>query len=103
MPHSRHPSGQEEIRSGNRYRLMQPTGTLVSSEEVKEKPRYTPETCAHCEGEGCCYCDKTGKVLVAQPSRKCRHCDGDGCIYCGFTGWAGLFCSRSGSDGILPP
>jgi hypothetical protein len=51
---------------------------------------YGPETCAHCEGAGCCYCDKKGRVLVRQPSRKCHHCDGDGCIYCGFTGWEGL-------------
>ena len=51
---------------------------------------YSPEICAHCEGAGCLYCGRSGKVLVRQPSRKCRHCDGDGCIYCGFTGWGGL-------------
>ncbi|MDD1639061.1 MAG: hypothetical protein LUQ42_01920 [Methanomicrobiales archaeon] len=75
----------------------------MSGEEKKEQTRYAPETCSHCEGAGCCYCDKTGKVLVAQPSRKCRHCEGDGCIYCGFTGWAGLYCAKTGSDGICRP
>jgi hypothetical protein len=55
-----------------------------------EEETYAPELCAHCEGAGCCYCDKKGKVLVRQPSKKCHHCDGDGCIYCGFTGWEGL-------------
>ncbi len=91
-------------RDPNRQPLSHPAAHrhCVSGEGRKEETRYAPETCAHCDGEGCCYCDKTGKVLVAQPSRKCRHCDGDGCIYCGFTGWAGLYCSRSGSDGILP-
>lgn len=52
--------------------------------------RYEKAACAHCEGEGCLYCDKTGEVLVASPKRPCRHCDGVGCFYCGFTGWAGL-------------
>ncbi len=52
--------------------------------------RYETAPCAHCGGIGCCYCDKTGCVLVAAPKRTCPHCGGIGCIYCGFTGWAGL-------------
>jgi hypothetical protein len=51
---------------------------------------YTEAVCAHCEGNGCIYCDKKGCVLVIDPPTKCRHCEGDGCIYCGFTGWSGL-------------
>ncbi|HUK38315.1 MAG TPA: hypothetical protein VLV30_04285 [Methanomicrobiales archaeon] len=64
----------------------------MSPDEGKEPEQviYAPETCSHCEGAGCCYCDKKGKVLVKQPSKKCQYCDGDGCLYCGFTGWAGL-------------
>lgn len=52
--------------------------------------QYETATCAHCEGCGCLYCDKTGSVLVKSPKKPCRHCAGDGCFYCGFTGWAGL-------------
>jgi len=52
--------------------------------------KYEKALCAHCEGSGCIYCEKTGYVLVLSPACRCRHCDGDGCIYCGFTGWAGL-------------
>jgi len=52
--------------------------------------KYAHETCGHCGGLGCLYCNKTGRVMVTQPAQKCRHCDGDGCIYCGYTGWAGL-------------
>ncbi|RXE55133.1 hypothetical protein ABH15_12975 [Methanoculleus taiwanensis] len=48
---------------------------------------YAPETCCHCEGLGCLYCNKKGVVMVLQPSRKCSHCGGDCCIYCGYTGW----------------
>ena len=44
--------------------------------------------CAHCEGIGCLYCNKTGVVLVTAPKRHCHDCEGVGCIYCGFTGWA---------------
>jgi len=64
----------------------------MSPDEAKKQEQVTwgAETCAHCEGAGCCYCDKKGKVLVKQPSKKCHYCDGDGCLYCGFTGWAGL-------------
>lgn len=51
---------------------------------------YERATCAHCEGIGCLYCDKTGTVLVQSPKKPCRHCEGEGCFYCGFTGWAGL-------------
>jgi hypothetical protein len=58
--------------------------------EPEGEGTYGPELCAHCEGAGCLYCDKKGKVLVHQPSRKCHHCSGDGCIYCGFAGWEGL-------------
>jgi hypothetical protein len=50
-------------------------------------PEYTEAICQHCEGAGCVYCDKKGKVLVKSPARKCRHCNGDCCIYCGYTGW----------------
>jgi hypothetical protein len=66
---------------------------------VMESPNdkhYIPMTCAHCEGEGCTYCDKKGCVMVLAPARKCRHCEGDGCIYCGFTGWSGLLVMRDG-------
>jgi hypothetical protein len=49
---------------------------------------YEPAVCAHCNGQGCLYCNKTGTVLVAAPKQPCRHCEGVGCIYCGFTGWA---------------
>jgi len=55
-----------------------------------EKNQYETAPCAHCGGIGCCYCDKTGCVLVAAPKRICPHCEGIGCIYCGFTGWAGV-------------
>ncbi|KUG19533.1 MAG: hypothetical protein KO206_06830 [Methanomicrobiaceae archaeon] len=51
---------------------------------------YAPETCCHCEGLGCLYCNKKGFVMVHQPAQRCRHCGGDGCIYCGYTGWSGL-------------
>lgn len=57
------------------------------TEQGKE---YEPARCAHCEGAGCTYCDKTGRVLVLRPKKPCRHCEGEGCFYCGFTGWAGL-------------
>jgi len=57
---------------------------------MEEKTEYAPETCGHCGGLGCLYCDRSGTVMVAQPPEKCRHCDGVGCIYCGYTGWAGL-------------
>jgi hypothetical protein len=53
----------------------------------EENETYAPETCCHCEGLGCLYCNKTGTVMVPQPSQKCRHCGGDCCIYCGYTGW----------------
>lgn len=56
-------------------------------EECGEE-RYGAETCAHCEGDGCIYCDRRGSVMVLQPAKRCAHCEGDGCIYCGFTGWA---------------
>jgi hypothetical protein len=49
---------------------------------------YEYATCAHCEGAGCLYCAKTGRVLVKKPKAKCGQCEGAGCIYCGFTGWA---------------
>ncbi len=51
------------------------------------KGEYARETCRHCEGAGCLYCNKKGWVLVLQPSRICPHCEGDCCIYCGYTGW----------------
>jgi DnaJ-class molecular chaperone len=54
---------------------------------AKEKT-YVEATCGHCDGAGCTYCNKTGIVLVATPTRLCPHCEGVGCIYCGFTGWA---------------
>jgi hypothetical protein len=53
-------------------------------------PVYCSVVCSHCEGEGCIYCNKTGRVLVKEPACRCKYCDGAGCIYCGFTGWAGL-------------
>jgi len=52
-----------------------------------DKETYAPETCCHCDGLGCTYCNNTGVVMVLQPSQKCRHCGGDCCIYCGYTGW----------------
>lgn len=51
---------------------------------------YEEVVCNHCEGAGCMYCEKTGKVLVKKPARRCERCDGTGCIYCGYTGWAGV-------------
>lgn len=54
---------------------------------TEEVPEYEEKTCAHCEGLGCCFCDKKGKLLVKKPAKKCPHCDGVGCYYCGFTGW----------------
>ena len=51
---------------------------------------YCQVVCSHCEGEGCLYCDKTGRVSVKTPACRCQACEGIGCIYCGFTGWAGL-------------
>lgn len=53
-----------------------------------EDNKYEPAVCAHCDGIGCLYCNRTGSVLVAAPKRHCLHCEGVGCIYCGFTGWA---------------
>jgi hypothetical protein len=53
---------------------------------VQEKT-YEPALCGHCDGLGCLYCNKTGRVLVEAPRKKCLHCEGVGCIYCGFTGW----------------
>ncbi|MBP2145606.1 DnaJ-class molecular chaperone [Methanofollis sp. W23] len=51
---------------------------------------YEEVVCNHCEGAGCMYCEKTGKVRVRKPARRCEECGGDGCIYCGYTGWAGV-------------
>ncbi|NYT05738.1 MAG: hypothetical protein GKC04_05125 [Methanomicrobiales archaeon] len=51
---------------------------------------YEEVICRHCEGAGCVYCDKKGKVLVKAPARPCSHCGGECCIYCGFTGWDGV-------------
>ena len=58
--------------------------------EVPASDDYEPATCAHCEGIGCLYCNKSGSVLVRRPKTPCRHCEGIGCFYCGFTGWSGL-------------
>ncbi|TAJ44714.1 hypothetical protein [Methanofollis fontis] len=55
-----------------------------------EKPEYEEVVCHHCDGAGCMYCDRKGKVLVRKPAQICCTCDGTGCIYCGYTGWAGL-------------
>jgi uncharacterized protein with PIN domain len=52
--------------------------------------RYEKARCAHCEGLGCLFCDKSGSVLVRVPKTLCRHCEGTGCFYCGFTGWSGI-------------
>jgi DnaJ-class molecular chaperone len=57
---------------------------------MSDNKKYEPATCAHCEGIGCLFCNKTGSVLVTSPKTPCRHCEGIGCFYCGFTGWAGL-------------
>ncbi len=55
--------------------------------EASATDDYEPALCAHCEGLGCLYCNKTGSVLVRRPKKPCRHCEGIGCFYCGFTGW----------------
>ncbi len=49
---------------------------------------YDLVTCRHCDGEGCCFCNATGKVEVKKPATLCESCEGIGCIYCGYTGWA---------------
>ena len=72
----------------NGFNMEQLTDTIQEKNFVsEEKDQYAPEVCCHCEGAGCVYCNKTGSVMVLQPSRKCRHCNGDCCIYCGYTGW----------------
>ncbi|PKL59106.1 MAG: hypothetical protein CVV33_09550 [Methanomicrobiales archaeon HGW-Methanomicrobiales-4] len=57
---------------------------------MADKSEYVLVTCQHCGGEGCCFCDKKGRVEVTSPERMCRHCNGVGCLYCGYTGWSGL-------------
>jgi hypothetical protein len=64
-------------------RSLQEKAILMAENEII----YAEEVCQHCDGLGCTYCDKKGKILVRQPAKKCRHCDGKCCIYCGFTGW----------------
>jgi RecJ-like exonuclease len=57
--------------------------TSDSSEEIE----YETVTCHACDGLGCSYCNKTGKVEVRKPANLCPKCGGDCCIYCGYTGW----------------
>jgi DnaJ-class molecular chaperone len=53
----------------------------------EQEKKYEPAQCGHCEGAGCTYCNRTGRVLVLAPKKKCPDCEGVGCFYCGFTGW----------------
>ncbi len=74
-------------------RMSHEHSTLLPAREMlmpEEDRRYERAPCAHCGGIGCCYCDRSGCVLVSAPKRICVHCEGIGCIYCGFTGWAGV-------------
>jgi len=53
-------------------------------------PVYDEVECQHCTGDGCSFCDTTGRVFVKHPAQKCPHCEGIGCFYCGYTGWNDL-------------
>ncbi len=59
----------------------------MKEEEETEDVQYDVVTCRHCDGAGCLYCGKTGKVEVRHPARLCPKCNGECCIYCGYTGW----------------
>jgi hypothetical protein len=60
---------------------------VLGAKRMTDEKKYDWETCCHCGGLGCTYCEGKGKVMVLQPSKKCRHCHGECCIYCGYTGW----------------
>ncbi len=63
---------------------------------------YVRVICQACEGEGCSYCDRRGRVEVRPPATPCPHCEGECCIYCGYTGWAGLR-PKYDDSGVEPP
>lgn len=71
-----------------RFFLFEGLIHLLTKKKGMESKTYEEVVCRHCEGAGCTYCDKKGRVHVRKPACLCSRCGGVGCIYCGYTGWA---------------
>ena len=66
--------------------------TMATTEQNMHSAQvqYDEVECQHCTGDGCAYCNGTGRLLVKHPAEKCTRCEGVGCFYCGYTGWNNL-------------
>ena len=71
-----------------RFSLFEGLIHLLTKMKGMDSEIYEEVVCRHCDGSGCTYCDKSGRVSARKPACLCKRCGGDGCIYCGYTGWA---------------